>query len=210
MFFPYAWLEFHKWKNSVNHGIDQEQGASGPNQTEPSIAATTKHPRHRPGCSCIVCSQPPSGKGKHKPNCTCNVCMTVKRRFKTLMLRKQQRQSEREAEIAEKNQLKLGFKNEMEVKESRSSGKSQLDLNIHPVRVQDNNAAGTTHVSMMSLLQAANQPLETYMKQNGLSSLVSEQQASSGSQVLPQASSGCTPMIEEELQGPDNNDNNSS
>lgn len=32
-----------------------------------SSQATTKHPRHRPGCSCIVCIQPPSGKGpKHK------------------------------------------------------------------------------------------------------------------------------------------------
>ncbi|XP_071741871.1 B3 domain-containing protein Os07g0679700-like isoform X1 [Rutidosis leptorrhynchoides] len=202
--------EFHKWKNSVGHGPNQEQGASGPNQTEPSTAATTKHPRHRPGCSCIVCSQPPSGKGKHKPNCTCNVCMTVKRRFKTLMLRKQQRQSEREAEIAEKNQLNFGLKNELQVNESRFLSKSQLDLNIHPLRVQDNNAAGTSHLSMMSLLQAANQPLETYMKQNGLTSLVSEQQASSGSQVFPQASSGCTPMVhEEELQGPDHNDNSS-
>ncbi|XP_071717686.1 B3 domain-containing transcription repressor VAL2-like [Rutidosis leptorrhynchoides] len=194
--------EFHNWKNSVGIGPDQDQGAMGPNQTDPSVAATTKHPRHRPGCSCIVCSQPPSGKGKHKPNCTCNVCMTVKRRFKTLMLRKQQRQSEREAEIAEKNQLRLGPKNEMEFKESR------LDLNIHPIRVQDNNAVGTPHVSMMSLLQAANQPLETYMKQNGLTSLVSEPQASSGSQVLPQASSGCTPVVhEDELQGPDHNSN---
>lgn len=61
--------------------------------------ATTKHPRHRPGCSCIVCIQPPSGKGpKHKQTCTCNVCLTVKRRFRTLMLRREKRQSEKEAE----------------------------------------------------------------------------------------------------------------
>uniref|UniRef100_A0A0A9GAX1 B3 domain-containing transcription factor VAL3 n=1 Tax=Arundo donax TaxID=35708 RepID=A0A0A9GAX1_ARUDO len=54
---------------------------------------TTKHPRHRPGCSCIVCIQPPSGKGpKHKQTCTCNVCMTVRRRFRTLMLRREKRQ----------------------------------------------------------------------------------------------------------------------
>nr|CAB3454655.1 unnamed protein product [Digitaria exilis] len=53
---------------------------------------TTKHPRHRPGCSCIVCIQPPSGKGpKHKQTCTCNVCMTVRRRFRTLMLRREKR-----------------------------------------------------------------------------------------------------------------------
>uniref|UniRef100_A0A0D9X0C5 CW-type domain-containing protein n=1 Tax=Leersia perrieri TaxID=77586 RepID=A0A0D9X0C5_9ORYZ len=54
---------------------------------------TTRHPRHRPGCSCIVCIQPPSGKGpKHKQTCTCNVCMTVRRRFRTLMMRREKRQ----------------------------------------------------------------------------------------------------------------------
>ena len=67
--------------------------------------ATTKHPRHRPGCSCIVCIQPPSGKGpKHKQTCTCNVCLTVKRRFRTLMLRREKKQSEREAETTRKKQ----------------------------------------------------------------------------------------------------------
>ncbi|XP_043689046.1 B3 domain-containing protein Os07g0563300-like [Telopea speciosissima] len=73
-----------------------------------SSQATTKHPRHRPGCSCIVCIQPPSGKGpKHKPTCTCNVCLTVKRRFRTLMLRREKRQSEKEAETARKKQQVL-------------------------------------------------------------------------------------------------------
>ncbi|CAN6457748.1 unnamed protein product [Victoria cruziana] len=62
-------------------------------------APTTRHPRHRPGCTCIVCIQPPSGQGpKHEPTCTCNVCLMVKRRFQTLMLRKKKRQSEKEAE----------------------------------------------------------------------------------------------------------------
>lgn len=71
----------------------------------PSSQATTKHPRHRPGCSCIVCIQPPSGKGpKHKQTCTCNVCLTVKRRFRTLMLRREKKQSEKEAETARKKQ----------------------------------------------------------------------------------------------------------
>ncbi|XP_027354888.1 B3 domain-containing protein Os07g0563300-like [Abrus precatorius] len=70
-----------------------------------SAQATTKHPRHRPGCSCIVCIQPPSGKGpKHKQSCTCNVCLTVKRRFRTLMLRREKKQSEREAETTRKKQ----------------------------------------------------------------------------------------------------------
>ncbi|KAJ9543078.1 hypothetical protein OSB04_022785 [Centaurea solstitialis] len=105
--------DFHRRRSSVSHKPEQGQGYSGmdaePASTaEPSVATTTKHPRHRPGCSCIVCIQPPSGKGKHNPTCTCNVCMTVKRRFKTLMLRKKQRQSEHEAQIAEKNQTHVG------------------------------------------------------------------------------------------------------
>ncbi|XP_031485015.1 B3 domain-containing transcription repressor VAL1-like isoform X2 [Nymphaea colorata] len=67
-------------------------------------APTTRHPRHRPGCTCIVCIQPPSGQGpKHEPTCTCNVCLMVKRRFQTLMLRKKKRQSEKEAENAQRN-----------------------------------------------------------------------------------------------------------
>ncbi|XP_034211486.1 B3 domain-containing protein Os07g0563300 isoform X2 [Prunus dulcis] len=70
-----------------------------------SAQATTKHPRHRPGCSCIVCIQPPSGKGpKHKQTCTCNVCLTVKRRFRTLMMRREKKQSEKEAESTRKKQ----------------------------------------------------------------------------------------------------------
>ncbi|KAJ6416517.1 hypothetical protein OIU84_002390 [Salix udensis] len=68
-----------------------------------SSQATTKHPRHRLGCSCIVCIQPPSGKGpKHKQTCTCNVCQTVKRRFKTLMMKREKKQSEKEAETTRK------------------------------------------------------------------------------------------------------------
>uniref|UniRef100_A0A7N0TQ64 Uncharacterized protein n=1 Tax=Kalanchoe fedtschenkoi TaxID=63787 RepID=A0A7N0TQ64_KALFE len=67
---------------------------------------TTKHPRHKMGCSCIVCIQPPSGKGlKHKQTCDCTVCLTVKRRFQTLMLRREKKQQEKDAEAAsEKHQ----------------------------------------------------------------------------------------------------------
>ncbi|KAJ8549633.1 hypothetical protein K7X08_033340 [Anisodus acutangulus] len=74
-----------------------------------SSQATTKHPRHRPGCTCIVCIQPPSGKGpKHQQSCDCNVCKSVKRRFKTLMLKREKKLSEKEAEAAcQKLQLQL-------------------------------------------------------------------------------------------------------
>ncbi|KAH6832412.1 hypothetical protein C2S53_007272 [Perilla frutescens var. hirtella] len=184
-------------------GNTSEAGAS-------SVATTTKHPRHRPGCSCIVCIQPPSGKGKHKPTCMCNVCMTVKRRFKTLMMRKKKRQSEREAEIAQRNQFTSSAKEEAEVDsipsevlppqhvqpdnakrsesempfKCQSDGPSQenaeafnggLDLNSCPSREQTT----PSRLSMMSLLQEASLPLDTYLRQNGLTSLVSEQQGTS-------------------------------
>ncbi|KAL8517046.1 hypothetical protein ACS0TY_015324 [Phlomoides rotata] len=170
----------------------------GANTSEPgtsSIATTTKHPRHRPGCSCIVCIQPPSGKGKHKPTCICNVCMTVKRRFKTLMMRKKKRQSEREAEIAQRNQLPA-VEAEVDSVPKRSEGeivfrcqsedqsqenaadvaKGGLDLNCCPSREQPE---PSSRVSMMSLVQEASLPLDTYLKQNGLASLISEQQGTS-------------------------------
>ncbi|KAL2317369.1 hypothetical protein Fmac_031245 [Flemingia macrophylla] len=73
------------------HGLNALANAAvlGDDVAEP-VGATTKHPRHRLGCTCIVCSQPPSGKGKHKPTCTCVACMSMKRRFNTLYARKRQ------------------------------------------------------------------------------------------------------------------------
>ncbi|KAG8099665.1 hypothetical protein GUJ93_ZPchr0013g36019 [Zizania palustris] len=79
----------------VSDGLDTLANLAilGESESLPS-QPTTRHPRHRPGCSCIVCIQPPSGKGpKHKQTCTCNVCMTVRRRFRTLMMRREKRQS---------------------------------------------------------------------------------------------------------------------
>ncbi|KAK1320037.1 hypothetical protein QJS10_CPA03g00934 [Acorus calamus] len=128
------------------------------NLSASASATTTRHPRHRPGCTCIVCIQPPSGKGpKHKPTCTCNVCMTVKRRFKTLMMRKKIRQSEREAESARS--------------EAADAGKGYIDLNCHP---EDPNGGAPQPVSMMGLIQVARLPLDSYLKQNRLASLVAE------------------------------------
>ncbi|KAI3456328.1 hypothetical protein Pfo_012991 [Paulownia fortunei] len=64
----------------------------------------TKHPRHKPGCTCIVCLQPPSGKGsKHKQSCDCVVCSSLKRRFRTLMERRERKQLEKEAETSSQN-----------------------------------------------------------------------------------------------------------
>ncbi|ONK62555.1 uncharacterized protein A4U43_C07F5310 [Asparagus officinalis] len=182
--------------------------------TVSASATTTKHPRHRPGCTCIVCIQPPSGKGpKHHPNCTCNVCLTVKRRFKTLMLRKKKRQSEREeAEANKRLMLPWGAKEEIEgssiQKENElgidagkatvvgdiDTGKGKIDLNCQPEGLQS-----SSRVSMMSLLHVASLPLENYLKQNGLTSLTCEQQVSSSSVTVPQA----MPVDESEERTPD-------
>ncbi|CAL9107179.1 unnamed protein product [Musa textilis] len=93
----------------VSDGLDTLANLAilGEGKNLPMSQPTTRHPRHRPGCTCIVCIQPPSGKGpKHKQTCTCNVCLTVKRRFRTLMLRREKRQSEKESETARKQQQK--------------------------------------------------------------------------------------------------------
>ncbi|CAN6226587.1 unnamed protein product [Urochloa humidicola] len=178
------------------------------NQGTASVATTTKHPRHRPGCTCIVCIQPPSGKGpKHNPTCTCNVCMTVRRRFKTLMMRKKQRQSEREEAEASK---KMAWVNRDEPEGSNMSrspqtldttrdssdvimldkvadtNKSHIDLNFHPAPRDDHQGQHGAQqpqpaVSMMGLLEVANRPLDNYMKQNGLTSLAGEQGGGSSS-----------------------------
>ncbi|KAG6529638.1 hypothetical protein ZIOFF_011851 [Zingiber officinale] len=114
----------------------------------PPQQPTTKHPRHRPGCTCIVCIQPPSGKGpKHMQTCTCNVCLTVKRRFRTLMLRREKRQSEKEAESSMKQQKQhpnrhLRRKPNDEAPESKRVSLSplrapQIDLNIQPEREEE-------------------------------------------------------------------------
>lgn len=100
----------------------------------PSQPTTTKHPRHRPGCTCIVCIQPPSGKGpKHKQSCCCNVCLTVKRRFRTLLLRKEKRQSEKEAETARRKQ-KLAQSPEASLQQIGDKPAVCKPTNIHQTR----------------------------------------------------------------------------
>ncbi|XP_010553150.1 PREDICTED: B3 domain-containing transcription repressor VAL2 [Tarenaya hassleriana] len=150
-----------------------------------TVAATTKHPRHRPGCSCIVCSQPPSGKGKHKPSCTCTVCEAVKRRFKTLMMRKRKNQTtmttkEEEGETGQASQQTISESRDETEVESRPKneelmvtpgGGGNIDLNYNP-----GSKEGPARVSMMSLLQAATFPLESYLKQKNVTSAGEQQQ----------------------------------
>lgn len=204
-FFLVSWLESKK--RSHKSGPDCEPtgldalasaavlGDNAGDSGEASVGATTKHPRHRPGCSCIVCIQPPSGKGKHKPSCTCNVCLTVKRRFKTLMMRKKRRQSEREAaaEFAQcqRDDEDNGGESEMngsttnEVMNSNTNhsetvtsqkrshqgdsvetGNGQIDLNCDPSR-EDMQMDEQGGLNIMSLVEAASLPLDKYMQPNG-------------------------------------------
>ncbi|XVF27721.1 hypothetical protein REPUB_Repub14bG0133000 [Reevesia pubescens] len=160
-----------------------------------SSQVTTKHPRHRPGCSCIVCIQPPSGKGpKHKQTCTCNVCLTVRRRFRTLMLRREKKQSQKEVETTRKKQQPslpdkvldddpLPITNAENsspnpkkvvsegadadpnrVKSSTSPFKGQIDLNIQPER-EEELSPGSDSPSMMRLLQDAT---DKYIRQQSM------------------------------------------
>ncbi|CAL2263268.1 unnamed protein product [Prunus armeniaca] len=173
---------------------------------EQSVGATTRHPRHRPGCTCIVCIQPPSGKGKHKPTCTCNVCLTVRRRFKTLMMRKKKRQSEREAENAQKDNnnhkdeseingtstevgLHMnhssengGCQSRIEADVAESSTAGQIDLNCEP-----NPYVQSSGLTLLRLADAVSQPLNNYVKESCLANMMREPQAGIGSSLLTQA-----------------------
>ncbi|XP_031122376.1 B3 domain-containing transcription repressor VAL1-like isoform X3 [Ipomoea triloba] len=153
---------------------------------EPSAGATTKHPRHRPGCTCIVCIQPPSGKGKHEPTCKCNVCLTVRRRFKTLMLRKKKKQSERELELAqgkdevprkdgsdmdhaaaaaavnEPGSIPMNHPENEDRHDAMETSKGQLDLNCHPNREDDMQPEEASGMCMPSLVNTADLPSRMY------------------------------------------------
>ncbi|GMH30325.1 hypothetical protein Nepgr_032168 [Nepenthes gracilis] len=143
-----------RYTSEVSEGLDTlanlailEDADSSPSSSQP----TTKHPRHRPGCSCIVCIQPPSGKGpKHKPACACGVCLTVRRRFQTQSSRRERKQTKRETETVEKRshghlQLSNNPEPGVDLSEGGSDDdpsrrstvlpfKGQIDLNIRPDR----------------------------------------------------------------------------
>ncbi|KAI9118148.1 hypothetical protein K1719_010480 [Acacia pycnantha] len=142
---------------------------------ESSAEPTTKHPRHRAGCTCIVCIQPPSGKGRHHSTCTCNVCMTVKRRFNTLMLRKKKRQSDaNQMDHREESGMNgatredtIHAEKEGSIKRRKLEGSEssavRIDLNSHP----DLEDMQVDAPSMNGHLGAPNYPLPVYMDQNG-------------------------------------------
>ncbi|KAG0483518.1 hypothetical protein HPP92_011602 [Vanilla planifolia] len=72
--------------------------------------------------------------------------------------------------------------------ESLDVSKGHIDLNCRPHRDAEQQAAGSSRLSMMSLLQVASLPLEVYLKQNKLAGLAtSEQQVSMSPAEVPQA-----------------------
>ncbi|XP_006283162.2 B3 domain-containing transcription factor VAL3 isoform X1 [Capsella rubella] len=105
-----------------------------------SPKTTTKHPRHRNGCSCIVCIQSPSGAGpKHDRRCSCAVCEAVKRRRHSLLLRREKKQMGKEdnahKELEQPNsddELHQSANNSENHECHTSPLKVQLDLNFKP------------------------------------------------------------------------------
>ncbi|GFZ03122.1 syntaxin of plants 125 [Actinidia rufa] len=140
----------------------QEEGEG----LDASSQATTKHPRHRPGCSCIVCIQPPSGKGpKHKQTCTCNVCLMVKAAFPDPVV------EEREETVRERSRnctAKVTTASKFSRDNVRgqhsdnywmrsstlSPFKGQIDLNIQPERDEEL-SPGSYSDGVMTMLQDA-------------------------------------------------------
>ncbi|KAE8712686.1 Detected protein of unknown function [Hibiscus syriacus] len=118
-------------------------------------ASTTKHPRHRPGCTCIVCIQPPSGKEKHKDD--------KKQMDETEVKDTRNDHSENEA-----SQRRI----EGEVAEAITG---QIDLNCDPNR-EDVQLEGEGSNMMSFVEDASSMPVENHIEQNTISSLKSEQQ----------------------------------
>ncbi|KAM0892242.1 hypothetical protein ACQ4PT_025880 [Festuca glaucescens] len=139
----------------VSDGLDTLANLAilGEGESLPS-QPTTKHPRHRPGCTCIVCIQPPSGKGpKHKQTCTCNVCMTVRRRFRTLMLRREKRQSEKDSEGPRQSRKKeLGQSSEsvLQTESDLPPGITSPTSSLQKVDTNADDAEDTVEHSMSS------------------------------------------------------------
>lgn len=151
---PDAELDAHASEDLIAHENFASEGyheVVGPASTQ----STTKHPRHRDGCSCVVCCQSPSGGPKHQQNCSCKVCMMLKRRLHTLMIRRKKNQFKREsviqesksqviAQLSEKSnptQLLENSSNKGSVDADRkvksASMKGKIDLNTQPEREQE-------------------------------------------------------------------------
>nr|XP_017235147.1 PREDICTED: B3 domain-containing protein Os07g0563300-like isoform X3 [Daucus carota subsp. sativus] len=140
----------------------------------PLSRTTSKHPRHRPGCTCIVCIQSPGGKGpKHRQTCTCNACVTIKRRFQTIMSKHEMKQTEDKRQKLQQPEDILRCSDNgncssshdavtndgsghdsYKMKYFESPFKRQIDLNVQPEGEEDLSPFSNSG-SMMRLLQNA-------------------------------------------------------
>ncbi|KAF8096960.1 hypothetical protein N665_0298s0030 [Sinapis alba] len=121
-----------------------------------SPKSTSKHPRHRNGCSCIVCIQSPSGTSpKHGRRCSCTVCDTVRRRRETLLLRKKKKQIEIENK-AHKELESVNSEEELDQSANNNENtsknheghvppsKPQIDLNFQPEKEEESTPLSKT------------------------------------------------------------------
>ncbi|CAN6920666.1 unnamed protein product [Brassica oleracea] len=140
---------------SANKGLlaeqDDEEAKDEAEGLLMSPKSTSKHPRHRNGCTCIVCLQSPSGSSpKHGRRCSCTVCDTVRRRRETLLQRKKKQQ---QSEIENKAHKEMESPNSDEERHQsvNNSGttskdyerhasppsKAQIDLNFQPEKDEE-------------------------------------------------------------------------
>ncbi|CAH2078359.1 unnamed protein product [Thlaspi arvense] len=129
-----------------------------------SPKATTKHPRHRNGCTCIVCIQSPSGKSpKHDKCCSCTVCDTVKRRICSLLLGKKKKKQIEKGNKALKELESLNSDEELHQSDNNSGDtskshehhgsplKPQIDLNFQPEKDEESLPRSHTTINNKSL-----------------------------------------------------------
>ncbi|CAL0313950.1 unnamed protein product [Lupinus luteus] len=150
----------------------------GEGETLPAYEqATTKHPRHKPGCSCVVCIQPPNGKGsKHKQTCTCNVFFTNREGIDGNPNRN------REGSDGNPNWKREGSDGSNDdpnqIKSTALSFKGQIDLNIPPEREEELSPC-SNFGGMMKVLHGAT---ERYLRQQSMSNSGAANSSSSQSQ----------------------------
>ncbi|PWA74435.1 VP1/ABI3-like 3 [Artemisia annua] len=71
-------------KKTKTSNLEPEPQATAEPRVAPEPSnVTKKHPRHRTGCQCIICIQPPSGS-KHSPTCPCPPCVAKRLRIKNM------------------------------------------------------------------------------------------------------------------------------
>lgn len=132
---------------------------------------TTRHPRHKHGCTCIVCIQKPSGS-KHSTTCTCNVCLAVKHSTPPPPVMQTYPENQVASSVQNPTQWLYAHisnsnnKDPNREKTSSSSFKSQnIDLNIQPEREEEPFPVSDS----MGIMRLVQESTQRYMKLQKLS-----------------------------------------